>query len=162
MNIVVEPPEDVGKKFYEKLAVVRGAEPVDDQTEYYRYAFHPHQVKNFIEKKFGYPITPLPMNPTPYEVGNDIMHNLCDKMAELEGEIREIHPEVAMVLRKNRLMYGPLVNELMDQSMCPCLSDSEKIRTGLQGLITRARGKYENHYRRKQNNHKLGNGEECH
>lgn len=86
---------------------------------------------------------------TLYDIGNDIMHNLCDKMSELAFEIRKDHPEVAEALTKNRLMFGPLVNTLMDDSLCPTSKSDGKIRTGLQELIEKSRKKYENYYRGK-------------
>ena len=88
--------------------------------------------------------------PTNYEIGNDILHSLCDRMLELENECGEKHPEVAMVLRKTRLSYGPLVNSMMDEALAPTPNTEGKIQMGLQGLINRARKRYENYNRWKQ------------
>jgi len=97
------------------------------------------------------------MKPTNWEIGNDIMHNICDKMAELEHEIEKDHPEIALILFKNRLMYGPLVNTLMDDELglCPTATKIGKIPSRLQELITKARKKYENNNSGQQNNNRL-------
>ena len=105
-------------------------------------------------------ITEKHMKPTNYEIGNDIMHNICDKMSELEHEIEKDHPELAMALRKNRLMYGPVVNTLMEDSLCPTAKKVGKFRSRFQKLIDEARMKYEDDNRRKQNSNQLRDSQE--
>lgn len=138
-KLVVIPPKDVGKKFTVPLNEVG-------------YSRKPSNIKRFIETKFEYPLTPLI---TPYEVGNDILHKLCYEMVELEKEFAIDYPEVSLVLKKNRLMYGSLVNTLMEEDLAPTPKTHGKIKEGLQGIIDKARKKYEDNHRRKQEHQRL-------
>lgn len=63
---------------------------------------------------------------TNYELGNDIMHNIVDRMKELATESKHTHPIVSKLLNDLALDFGPLVNDLMDDGirLCPEREDS--------------------------------------
>jgi hypothetical protein len=56
---------------------------------------------------------------TNWELGNEIMHHVCDELADLEVECKISHPEISKILHKTRLSLGPIVNDLMKDNMAP-------------------------------------------
>lgn len=56
---------------------------------------------------------------TNWELGNDIMCSLVDKMDELAKECSHEQEDVAKLLRGVALDFGYLVNRLMDDRLCP-------------------------------------------
>jgi len=60
---------------------------------------------------------------TDWELGNDIMCSLVDKMKELSNECKSTNPVVSELLMNIALDFGTLVNDLMDSAdhtrMCP-------------------------------------------
>lgn len=72
---------------------------------------------------------------TNWELGNDIMCNLVDKMVELSAECESTNPQVAELLNELALDFGPLVNRLMNEDnhwdgMCPTRLSSYKFFDG--------------------------------
>lgn len=69
---------------------------------------------------------------TDWELGNDIMCNIVDKMKELSEECDSTNPVVSRLLSNIALDFGTLVNDLManegsDIRMCPeHLSEDEE------------------------------------
>ena len=67
---------------------------------------------------------------TDWELGNDIMCGVVDKMMELSKEAEAKQPGVARLLRDIARDFGPLVNRLMNDKddpigMCPVHPDEE-------------------------------------
>ena len=60
---------------------------------------------------------------TDWELGNDIMCNIVDKMKELSGECNKTNPLISDLLQNIALDFGTLVNDLMEDNskirMCP-------------------------------------------
>lgn len=56
---------------------------------------------------------------TDWDLGNDIMHKLCDTLADISRECRKTHPAVADMLTYLRWPLGKLANKLMDDSIAP-------------------------------------------
>ena len=57
-----------------------------------------------------------PKGPRSWELGNDIMHQLCDKMSDLAKECERSHPAVSAYLVKLSLELGITANDLMEPS----------------------------------------------
>lgn len=60
---------------------------------------------------------------TNWELGNDIMCNIVDKMKELSSECSKTNPLISDLLQNIALDFGTLVNDLMEGDskirMCP-------------------------------------------
>lgn len=56
---------------------------------------------------------------TDWEIGNDIMCTLIDKMNELAEECEISQPMIASALRANALGWGTTVNILQGDGICP-------------------------------------------
>lgn len=57
---------------------------------------------------------------TNYELGNDILHNLVDRMNELANECSYEQRMIAELLKDLALDFGPVVNRLMGDGSVGC------------------------------------------
>lgn len=58
-------------------------------------------------------------NMTNWELGNEIMCGIVDKMYEVARECEKSHPLASKILTNKALDFGPMVNNLMEDTMCP-------------------------------------------
>lgn len=58
---------------------------------------------------------------TNWELGNDLLHSVCDKLRELSEECKESHPKYADILWNHSVSLGVHVNDLMagPNRICP-------------------------------------------
>lgn len=76
---------------------------------------------------------------TDWELGNDLLCNICDGMMRLSEECEETHPTVALKLKFIRLALGVDANELMGDSLAPSddLANDKLVVTISKFLIER-------------------------